>query len=68
VKPILQVIDDSGTFRGWVGVEASFWPNGGPNPRASDLLSVGELAAGVPDAGTVSVRRSGAMPRYCLSR
>lgn len=44
VKPVLQVIDDSGTFRGWIGVEASFWPNGGPNPRASDMLSVGEPA------------------------
>ncbi|MFI6104263.1 hypothetical protein [Streptomyces sp. NPDC051310] len=37
VKPMLQVIDDSGTFRGGVGVEASFWPDGGPNPRPSDM-------------------------------
>jgi hypothetical protein len=43
VKPMLQVIDDSGAFRGWVGVEASFWPNGGTNPRASDMLSVFRL-------------------------
>ncbi|NNN36586.1 hypothetical protein HLK59_40780 [Streptomyces sp. S3(2020)] len=28
VKPLLQVLDDSGEFRGWVGVEASFSPYG----------------------------------------
>ncbi|MFI6408719.1 hypothetical protein [Streptomyces sp. NPDC050548] len=28
VKPLLQVLDDSGKFRGWVGVEASFSPYG----------------------------------------
>lgn len=26
VKPLLQVLDDDGDFRGWVGVEASFYP------------------------------------------
>ncbi|MFM9555616.1 MULTISPECIES: hypothetical protein [Streptomyces] len=26
VKPLLQILDDDGEFRGWVGVEASFYP------------------------------------------
>lgn len=37
VKPMLQIIDDSGAFRGWVGVEASFSPSGS---RANDMLAV----------------------------
>jgi hypothetical protein len=37
VKPMLQVIDDSRTFRGWVGVEASFSPAG---ERDDDMLGV----------------------------
>ncbi|MFJ7042975.1 hypothetical protein ACIQVC_06155 [Streptomyces sp. NPDC101112] len=34
---MLQVIDDSRTFRGWVGVEASFSPAG---KRDDDMLGV----------------------------
>ncbi|WP_043630884.1 hypothetical protein [Nonomuraea candida] len=37
VKPMLQIIDDTGAFRGWVGVEASFSPSGG---RTDDMLAV----------------------------
>jgi len=37
VKPLLQILDDSGTFRGWVGVEGSFSTNG---VRNSDMLGV----------------------------
>ncbi|WP_328989300.1 hypothetical protein OG394_24015 [Kribbella sp. NBC_01245] len=39
VKPMLQIIDDSGAFRGWVGVEASFYPGKDlEDPRESDML------------------------------
>lgn len=44
VKPMLQIIDDNGAFRGWVGVEASFWPNGGTDPRKSDMLAAFRMA------------------------
>ena len=37
VKPLLQIIDDSGVFRGWVGAEASFSTDGS---RAKDMLAV----------------------------
>ena len=37
VKPMLQVIDDNGGFHGWVGVEASFYPEGN-DPRGQDML------------------------------
>lgn len=37
VKPLLQIIDDSGAFRGWVGAEASFSTDGS---RAKDMLAV----------------------------
>lgn len=37
VKPLLQILDDNGTFRGWVGVEGSFSTNG---VRSSDMLAV----------------------------
>ncbi|WP_369172843.1 hypothetical protein AB5J49_34950 [Streptomyces sp. R28] len=37
VKPMLQVLDDSGAFRGWVGVEASFSAAG---KRDDDMLGV----------------------------
>ncbi|WP_328842889.1 hypothetical protein [Streptomyces sp. NBC_00258] len=37
VKPMLQVIDDSNAFRGWVGVEASFSTVG---KRDDDMLGV----------------------------
>lgn len=40
VKPMLQVIDDAGNFRGWVGVEASFYPYSGGDPRSRDMISV----------------------------
>ncbi|MER7520797.1 hypothetical protein [Streptomyces sp. NPDC126499] len=43
VKPMYQVIDDTGTFRGWVGVEASYWPNGGEDPRKNDMFAVYRL-------------------------
>ncbi|GGT05246.1 hypothetical protein ACFFV7_40505 [Nonomuraea spiralis] len=36
VKPLMQIIDDSGAFRGWVGVEASF----STGSRATDMLAV----------------------------
>ncbi|WP_086667250.1 hypothetical protein [Lentzea kentuckyensis] len=38
VKPMMQIIDDDGGFRGWVGVEASFYPHDN-NPRYQDMLS-----------------------------
>ncbi|WP_158827749.1 hypothetical protein [Streptomyces sp. NRRL S-118] len=44
VKPMLQIIDDAGTFRGWVGVEASFYPYSGTDPRANDMLGVFRIA------------------------
>ncbi|MFI7448525.1 hypothetical protein ACIBQX_13600 [Nonomuraea sp. NPDC049714] len=41
VKPMMQIIDDDSGFRGWVGVEASFYPfHDIPDPRESDMLSV----------------------------
>ncbi|TMR23773.1 hypothetical protein ETD86_07220 [Nonomuraea turkmeniaca] len=36
VKPLMQIIDDAGAFRGWVGVEASF----STGSRATDMLAV----------------------------
>lgn len=41
VQPLLQVLDDDGVFRGWIGVEASFY-NRKPNLGSSrhDLLAV----------------------------
>ncbi|MEV4364723.1 hypothetical protein [Nonomuraea sp. NPDC049625] len=36
IKPLLQIIDDSGAFRGWVGAEASFY-NGS---RSKDMMAV----------------------------
>ncbi|GAA3159523.1 hypothetical protein [Nonomuraea roseoviolacea] len=36
VKPLMQIIDDTGAFRGWVGVEASF----STGSRATDMLAV----------------------------
>lgn len=44
VKPMFQIIDDTGTFRGWVGVEASFWPGGSTDPRQHDMLAVFRMA------------------------
>jgi hypothetical protein len=41
VKPMLQVIDDNGRFRGWVGVEASFSVRA---DRSEDMLGVFRLA------------------------
>ncbi|MDP4502476.1 hypothetical protein [Nonomuraea turcica] len=38
MKPLLQIIDDSGAFRGWVGAEASFYPGSGT--RAKDMMAV----------------------------
>ena len=40
VKPLMQIIDDGGAFRGWVGVEASFYPYSKADPREADMLSV----------------------------
>jgi hypothetical protein len=41
VKPMMQIIDDDSGFRGWVGVEASFYPfQDIQDPRESDMLSV----------------------------
>lgn len=40
VKPMMQIIDDTGAFRGWVGVEASFYNSGGSDPRHGDMISV----------------------------
>ncbi|WP_113705225.1 hypothetical protein [Nonomuraea lactucae] len=37
VKPLMQVIDDKGAFRGWVGAEASFSTTGS---RAADMMAV----------------------------
>ncbi|MET7339014.1 hypothetical protein [Nonomuraea sp. NPDC005650] len=36
IKPMMQIIDDSGAFRGWVGAEASFY-NGS---RSKDMMAV----------------------------
>ncbi|WP_214325696.1 hypothetical protein [Nonomuraea sediminis] len=36
IKPLLQIIDDSGAFRGWVGAEASFYPG----VRTKDMMAV----------------------------
>ncbi|WP_433430553.1 hypothetical protein [Nonomuraea sp. CA-141351] len=36
IKPLLQIIDDSGAFRGWVGAEASFYPG----VRSKDMMAV----------------------------
>jgi hypothetical protein len=46
VYPLLQVIDDNGRWRGWVGVEASFYPYDDPDgdPRRHDMLSVFRVA------------------------
>jgi hypothetical protein len=38
VKPLLQVLDDTGTFRGWVGAEASFNVNAISDPRGDDMM------------------------------
>ena len=43
VKPMLQIIDDTGAFRGWVGAEASFYPSSSGDPRFSDMISVFRL-------------------------
>jgi hypothetical protein len=41
VYPLLQIIDDNGGWRGWVGVEASFYPyTDQADPRSHDMLSV----------------------------
>ncbi|TYB56945.1 hypothetical protein FXF51_41410 [Nonomuraea sp. PA05] len=40
VKPLMQVIDDGGNFRGWVGAEASFSTG---SSRAADMLAVFRL-------------------------
>ncbi|MFD0478374.1 hypothetical protein ACFQ0B_66955 [Nonomuraea thailandensis] len=45
VYPLLQVIDDQGGWRGWVGVEASFYPyTDVTDPRRNDMLSVFRVA------------------------
>ncbi|MFD8531737.1 hypothetical protein ACFV0L_30410 [Streptosporangium canum] len=36
VKPLMQIIDDTGAFRGWVGAEASF----STGSRGADMLAV----------------------------
>jgi hypothetical protein len=41
VKPMLQILDDKAQFRGWVGVEASFSPQG---IREDDMLSAFRVA------------------------
>lgn len=43
VKPLLQIIDDTGAFRGWVGAEASFYPSSAGDPRYADMISVFRL-------------------------
>ncbi|NUR90504.1 MAG: hypothetical protein HOY71_41050 [Nonomuraea sp.] len=40
IKPLEQIIDDSGRFRGWVGVEASFSTGG----RSKDMIAVFRLS------------------------
>lgn len=37
VKPLMQIIDDKGAFRGWVGAEASFSTG---SSRAADMMAV----------------------------
>ncbi|WP_217546393.1 hypothetical protein [Streptomyces sp. GbtcB6] len=46
VKPMLQILDDAGAFRGWVGVEASFYPGAEADhgPRWHDMLGVFRMA------------------------
>ncbi|MGP3965981.1 hypothetical protein ACTWPT_59605 [Nonomuraea sp. 3N208] len=40
IKPLLQIIDDKGAFRGWVGAEASFYPGS----RTKDMMAVFRVA------------------------
>ncbi|GAA0946974.1 hypothetical protein [Nonomuraea longicatena] len=44
VKPMYQIIDDSGNFHGWVGVEASYYATGGEVNRPRDMISVFRIA------------------------
>ncbi|GAA4952101.1 hypothetical protein HD597_005375 [Nonomuraea thailandensis] len=45
VHPLLQIIDGNGGWRGWVGVEAAFYPsNDMADPRSHDMLSVLRVA------------------------
>ncbi|MEV0828527.1 hypothetical protein [Nonomuraea rubra] len=45
VYPLLQIIDDNGGWRGWVGVEAAFYPyQDMADPRSHDMLSVFRVA------------------------
>jgi hypothetical protein len=44
VYPLLQAIDDRGNWRGWVGVEAAFYPYTDGIPRKADMLSVFRVA------------------------
>ena len=37
---MLQILDDRGQWRGWVGVEASFYARRPAEPRAQDMLQV----------------------------
>ncbi|MEU5296211.1 hypothetical protein [Streptomyces umbrinus] len=52
VQPLLQVLDDAGGFRGWIGVEASFY-NRSPNNGFSrhDTLAVLSRMSAPPRAG-----------------
>lgn len=47
VRPMLQILDDQGTFRGWVGVEASFYWRRHTDPRGQDMLQVFRVHKGL---------------------
>merc|ERR1712000_40059 len=44
LKPMLQIIDNNGHWRGWVGAEATFYP-GGSGYRGGDVLGVFEIGS-----------------------
>lgn len=48
IKMMLQIIDDSNKFRGWVGVESSFYPGNKINPRLDDQLGVFHISSVTP--------------------
>ncbi|ONK10074.1 hypothetical protein [Streptomyces sp. MP131-18] len=46
VKPMIQIIDDDGTFRGWVGVEASLNQSAPDQGRYADDIGVFRITDG----------------------
>ncbi|MEU5575385.1 hypothetical protein, partial [Streptomyces coeruleorubidus] len=65
VKPMLQVLDDSGGFRGWVGVEASFSPAGKRNDDMLAVFSMTDVAGGRAATSCWSRAESSASAKAC---